>query len=739
MAHLFSRSLLRQSVTAAMFFGASLTAFSSAAEGASTTESFKRIASFAVADNLPAGFDKQKTTSAEIITVTPDGNTLIYSDSPLGGIGFVDIKQADQPKAAGFLSLNGEPTSVAAFDHWVIAGVNTSKSYTQPSGYLAVVSVNSRKITDQCDLGGQPDSVAVSKDGQFIAVAIENERDEELNDGALPQLPAGYLVILQTKQGKPDCKSAKRVELTGLATIGADDPEPEFVAFNDANQIAVTLQENNHMVIVDAASAKVLSHFSAGSVDLTQIDVKKEGALTFTGEQKGVRREPDAVKWLDKDRLVIANEGDYQGGARGFTIFNQRGDVLFESGASFEHQVIRAGHYPEKRSGKKGIEPEGLEVATFNGQRYIFVLSERGSVVGVYKDTGREPQWLQLLPSGIAPESAIAIPQRNLLVTANEADLVEDGGARSHVMIYQLSSGVANYPQIISANDKNNAPIGWGALSGLVADSQKAATFYAVNDSFYSAQPTIFTIDAFAQPAVIKQALRVTENGKAAEKLDLEGITTDGKGGFWLASEGNEKKAIPHALVHVNAQGEVMERVLFPQELLKHQTRYGAEGITRVDDVLWIALQRPWKEDAKNTTKLLSYNTKTRQWGAVSYPLEQSDKGWVGLSEITAYQGQLYLIERDNQLGKQAKIKRLYRVSLADLKPVELGSPLPVVQKEMVYDFLPHLKASKGYVTDKIEGFAIDVNGHGYAVTDNDGVDDSSGETLFFKLTKTFN
>ncbi|EOB3673934.1 hypothetical protein ACHELX_000740 [Vibrio vulnificus] len=62
MAHLFPRSLLRQSVTAAMFLGASLTTFASAAEGSSTTESFKRIASFAVADNLPAGFDKQKTT-----------------------------------------------------------------------------------------------------------------------------------------------------------------------------------------------------------------------------------------------------------------------------------------------------------------------------------------------------------------------------------------------------------------------------------------------------------------------------------------------------------------------------------------------------------------------------------------------------------------------------------------------------------------------------------------------------
>jgi hypothetical protein len=38
-------------------------------------------------------------------------------------------------------------------------------------------------------------------------------------------------------------------------------------------------------------------------------------------------------------------------------------------------QII--GHYPDKRSGAKGIEPEGLEAATFGGQRYFFVLAER--------------------------------------------------------------------------------------------------------------------------------------------------------------------------------------------------------------------------------------------------------------------------------------------------------------------------------------------------------------------------
>lgn len=38
------------------------------------------------------------------------------------------------------------------------------------------------------------------------------------------------------------------------------------------------------------------------------------------------------------------------------------------------------------------------------------------------------------------------------------------------------------------------------------------------------------------------------------------------------------------------------------------------------------------------------------------------------------------------------------------------------------------------YVVDKVEGFAIDAVGNGFVVTDNDGVDDSSGETYFFSI-----
>ena len=63
------------------------------------------------------------------------------------------------------------------------------------------MDVAGKTIDKSCDLGGQPDSVAISPDGSIAAVAIENERDEEVNDGEIPQLPAGYVAIFKLKDG----------------------------------------------------------------------------------------------------------------------------------------------------------------------------------------------------------------------------------------------------------------------------------------------------------------------------------------------------------------------------------------------------------------------------------------------------------------------------------------------------------------------------------------------------------
>ena len=698
------------------------------ATGATAEMNSNRISSFATFANNQ---DASAESSAEIISASGDGMTLVYSDSPLGVIGLIDITNPTAPVAKGNIDVGGEPTSVSVLGNIAMTGVNTSESYTAPSGMLKAFDLTTMEEIAACDLGGQPDSTAIAPDGSFIAVAIENERDEDLGEGGLGQMPGGYVVTIGVENGVPACDTMVQIDVNGLADIGTDDPEPEFVDVNDAGEIVLTMQENNHIVIM-TQKGEILNHFSAGSADLTEIDVMDErGALLFTESQEGRLREPDGVQWIDTDHFAIANEGDMDGGARGWTIFNKDGTEVFEAGNSFEHAIVQLGHYPDMRSDAKGAEPEGMEFAIFNSTPYAFILAERASVVGVYDVTDpTSPILLQMLPSGIAPEGAIAIPSRGLFVTANEADLIEDGGIRSHVMIYEYQDAPAAYPQLTSAGA--DELIGWGAISGMVAGEN--GIVYAVNDSFYGYQPTIFTIDTTVSPAQITNALPVTRGGFAAQKLDLEGITLDGDGGFWLASEGRTDRMIPHGIYHVNSNGEIEEEISLPAELLAVENRFGFEGITLIDGTLWMAVQREWADDPTDHVKLVAYNIESGEWGAVLYPKAVAQAGWVGLSEITAHAGNVYVIERDNQIGDNAAIKMVYRISGDQMVPAALGGALPVVTKEAVYDLIPDLQAGRGYVVDKVEGLAIFADGAAWASTDNDGVDDSSGETFFWSI-----
>jgi len=697
---------------------------------------FNRIASFPVVTNMAEGEDTKRETSPEIIDVTADGMTLVYTDSPLGALGLIDIADPLAPKPLGNIEMGGEPTSVAVIGSTAFVGINTSESYTDPSGKLMALAVPSGTELETCALPGQPDSVAKAPDGSFVAVAIENERDEDLDDGAIPQLPGGGLVLVQVKDGNLDCGTLNYVDLAGIADIAPSDPEPEYVAINSLGETVVTLQENNHLVVVDAGGT-VISSFSAGAVDLDGIDATDErGALIFDEAQPGRKREPDAVTWIDDSHFATANEGDYEGGSRGWTIFHKNGSVVWDSGVSFEHAIVQIGHYPDKRSDSKGVEPESVTFAEFGGTPFVFVGAERASVVGVYDVTDpAAPVLTQLLPSGVGPEGYVAIPERNLLVSANEKDLIEDKGARAHVMLYEFQDAPAAYPQLTSAGA--DELIGWGAISGMVADAD--GIVWAVNDSFYGFQPSIFKIDTNQSPARITDVIRITRTSGPAQKLDLEGITLDGEGGFYVASEGRTERLIPHAIYHVSAEGRIKNlkgEIGLPPELAAVEKRFGFEGITRIGDTLWMAVQREWKDDPADHVKLVAYNLKTKEWGAVHYPKATPETGWVGLSEITVHGDFVYVIERDNKHDHRAVTKKIYRVPLAEMVPASLGSDLPVVSKELVRDLLPDLTATGGYVLDKVEGLAIAADGTAWVSTDNDGVDDHSGETMFFSIGK---
>lgn len=730
--------------------------------------SFKRVGSFPVCAQAGSSCEDDTPTAAEIVAASTDGNTLIYSNSPLGTIGFVDITDPAAPAALGGLAMGGEPTSVAVRGAHALVAVNTSADFVNTSGKLVVVDIATRSIVTELALPGQPDSIAVSKDEAYVAVVIENERDEDLGTGEPPQAPAGSLVIVDAA-ADPAAWTQREVDLTGLATLFPDDPEPEYVSINDENIAVVTLQENNHIMLVDLASGAVVDHYPAGTVNLDAIDTSDDrpAVITLTESLADLAREPDGAVWLNTAQFATADEGDLYGGSRGFTVFNRDGSVAYAAGNLLEHETVRLGHYPDRRSDAKGNEPENVTAGSFEEKNYLFVASERSSLVFVFDATDpASPRLAQALPAGVAPEGLLAIPSRNLLIAASEEDSRGDV-IRSVLNVYSYSEGAPTYPTLKSADRTDGTPMPWGAISGLAAAPADASRVFAIDDSFYASN-RIFGIDLSAAPAVIDTELNIRDtngvlaalpvpavtaadpatfdsidlaamiNADGTVNLDPEGIAMASDGGFWIASEGagtvaesTTRPVTSHNLVvKVDESGTIERVITLPDAVNDVQLRFGFEGIAESDGKLLVAFQRAWNGEAN--PRLGIYDLGNDTWSFVYYPLDavaSPNGGWVGLSDVTALgNGQFLVVERDNQGGPDARIKRLYRIDLTGV------APDATVTKTLVRDLLPDLKAPGGPVPEKIEGLAVLADGKVVIVNDNDGVNDNSGETQLLNL-----
>ncbi|MFH9618655.1 esterase-like activity of phytase family protein [Streptomyces pratensis] len=720
---------------------------------------FARAATYPVFQNRPAGEDEAAQTVAEISATSEDGRTLVYTDAAARRIGFLDISDAGRPKGLGTLSLaelgdaEDEPTSVSVVGRYVLVVVNTSASYARPSGRLDVISLRTRERVASHDLGGQPDSIAVSKDERYAAVAIENERDEEATpaggeEGDLPQAPAGFVQIVDLKGSSPARWSTRAVPLTGAdgsalpALVAAGiteptDPEPEYVSVNSRGQLAVTLQENNGVVMIDLASGRLTKAFTAGTASVEGIDTVEDGIVDQTGSITDVPREPDALGWIDDRYLATANEGDWKGGTRGWTVFDSRtGKVVWDAGNSFEHTAARHGLLHDDRSENKGTEPEGLAIATYGGVRYAFVGSERSNFVAVY-DVSRptRPVFQQVLPATNGPEGLLPIPSRGLLAVSSEEDDAE-AGVRASVSLFRLGKGTPSHPSLVSASDSTGTPIGWGALGALSAVPGRADELYTVTDAAYSTT-RILTIGADREPAVIKRELTVRDAAGEPVGYDAEGIHARPQGGFWLAVEG--KTGAGNQLVRLDRHGVTRQVVPVPSDVAAGLGAQGFEGVTATTDrdgreIVWATLQRAVGTDPAGVVRLGRYDVRAGTWSWYGYRLGTTTApgDWIGLSEITVVGDELAVIERDKLNGPAARVKRIYTVGLP--RTAAPRGALTVLPKTLAHDVLPDLRATRGWTQEKLEGLTVAGNGRVYAVTDNDGLDDSTGETVFLDL-----
>lgn len=749
---------------------------------------FRRVATFPVFQNTSVAID----TVAEIVSATDDGMTLVYTDGVAQKLGFVDISNPAAPQPAGAIDLPGEPTSVTVRGPHALVCVNSSANFINTSGELLVVDIATQTILTSIPLGGQPDAIALSPDKRYAAVAIENERDEDAGDGYPPQAPAGFLQIIDCV-GAPTAWTTRPVSLIGIPTLYPTDPEPEFVDINARNIAVVTMQENNHVALVNLVTGQVIGGFSCGAIDLDLIDATEDDLINQVESLKGVPREPDAVAWTSTTTFVTANEGDLDGGSRGFTTWRVGGAPLFDTGNTLEHHITRVGHYPESRSENKGNEAEGVDYGQFGSERFFFIASERSNTVSVYQIPGNGPAaeaspiLRQVLSTGVGPEGVLAIPSRNLLVVAAEEDNRGDK-IRSSLTIFERSQS-GNYPTIVSANRANGTPIPWSALSGLDVSPNNADQLFTVHDSYYR-QSRFFTISAASSPMTVRsETVLVDATGQLKSaldalkaslpstaiadfdvdaivesdgtvNLDLEGITALADGTLWVVSEGKGNLASgvsdpndrpfesPNMALHLDASGLILDAVLLPQSVIENQLRFGFEGCAVQDGALFVVFQREWKKagDQAGLVRVGRYDPTTQAWSFAHYPIDtptSPNGGWVGLSDLVALgNGQFAVVERDDQGGTDAMIKRIYTFDVTGVAFVDETqvANFAVLTKTLKIDLLAAgVYAPFGCaIPEKIEGLTVLPNGTALIVNDNDGVDDNNGETLMVQLPGLF-
>lgn len=681
---------------------------------------------------------------AEIVATSPNGMLLVYTNASAGEIGLVDMTDPTKPKVQPGLSVRingvGEPTSVAITPDgkYAVVTVRMGDSFLNANtGRLRVYDIsNSAAVKHVKDVvvGIGPDSIALVGEGTRLraALAIEDEETNTKGDATVPGVRAGRIEVvgLQDLYGGVSTGVQPLELVAALTAAGGNyptDPQPEFVSVNTTtNKAVVSLQENNAIAIVDlsdVAQPKLERVFSTGTVIRTaSADLTQDAEVKLTENFSG-RREGDGVAWVG-DLIATANEGDTDkdalgvfGGARGFTLMTTAGNIIYESGEKSEQNAVLYGSYPDSRSAKKGAEIEGVAAAIYGGVPFLFVGSERGSFIEVYRvEDTKAPKLVQVLPTGLAPEGLATITGRadgqQLLVAANE----KEGSLTVYKFHPDSLPANAQEPQLVA----KDITIPWGALSGLTTDG---SMMYAVPDNAFG-QSRIYRInptEAANGRMIIDQVTMLTQPDGSPLKVDLEGVvyTPDG---FWVAAEG--KTVADNELIKVNRTGVVQQRVKLSAEIqalfANANTSTGFEGVAASQDqrYLYVAVQRGF-DTAKPFAAVLRYDTANASWIHAFYPIDSHSKDakkyWTGLSDITFLaDGRLLLLERDKggtEAGAEtAEIKRVYSVKSTDI--VAGGTLTKTLVRDLRKDF--------NYLHEKAEGMTLH-GGDLWIVNDNDG------------------
>ncbi|KAH8086048.1 hypothetical protein JL720_7248 [Aureococcus anophagefferens] len=459
--------------------------------------------------------------------------TAVYTDSPRGVIGWVDLNDPRDPKPLGTFatpaSRRPSPSPATRPSSPCRRARTTSprpaRSSACPSARPAAPRTTPSPASSRSRSAASPTPSPRAPSPATRPTSPSPSRTSATGrgDGNPPQFPAGHVEIFTAKTANSELgvrlSRHADVAMTGLAGCDfPEDPEPEFVSVSPGNKAVVTMQENNCVAVVDLPTGAVDFSASAGARDLTDVDVAEEGVIDQTASLAAVTAEPDGVVWIKGGAyFATANEGDMAGGSRSWSVFDgATGALVYDSGNFLEHLAASLGHYPEHRSENKGVEPENIAYGEFpdgaGGTRdFVFVNLERSSLVVVYDVTAFPTiTYVQTLPAAMGPEGTVAVPAAGIVVTASEED-ARDDKFRGALNVYELGTGGApSFPTLVSQLPADgSAPIPFAALSSLTAEAGDLVL--AVEDSAYG-KSRVFEIDVGVAPAVVVGGARILDS-----------------------------------------------------------------------------------------------------------------------------------------------------------------------------------------------------------------------------------
>lgn len=259
------------------------------------------------------------------------------------------------------------------------------------------------------DIGYNPDGCAFTKDGSYLVVACEDDREDR------PCKPAdrhgGSVSIISLKNG-----IANATLVQDYAVDHAEDSEPEHAETAADGTTVVSVQETSQILI-----------FNANDAPLEASDVTIVDLVTDAG---GNEAEPDGLYiFPDGDRALISNERNGT-----FQILD-----LVTGVATAPYTIeddLGAGWQVDARKGTKRTEPEECAVIEKDGKTYAVLALQESHAVVVYDVTdsaapafdskakaGLDPDSDNSMEkSGVGSEGAAVHPTNGVVFSANERE-----------------------------------------------------------------------------------------------------------------------------------------------------------------------------------------------------------------------------------------------------------------------------------------------------------------------------